>query len=158
MIQQKHGCRGVEIRKCCACPRASYLKKVTCPDKILLVLFFLYIRYLQAQLLVDECQDGLYLKVLPLDQRSLYTIEIIELVLWSIVWLRKTSDIVLIKLMQVPLHKWSLPKWRPLICVVSEWQGVLRYNISCVEKILISIKFILINFGFVHKKWNQSCV
>ena len=23
--------RGVEIRKCCACPRASYLKKITCP-------------------------------------------------------------------------------------------------------------------------------
>ena len=31
--------RGVEIRKCCACPWASHLKKVTCPDKILLVLF-----------------------------------------------------------------------------------------------------------------------
>jgi hypothetical protein len=36
----------------------------------------------------------------------------------------------------------------------------LRYNMSCVEKILISIKFILINFGngFVHQKLNQSCV
>jgi len=31
--------RGVEIRKCCACPRASYLKNVTCLDKILFVLF-----------------------------------------------------------------------------------------------------------------------
>ena len=80
--------------------------------------------------------------------------------LWSIVQLHKTSDIVLIKLTQVPLHKWSLPKWRPFICVVSEWQDVLRYNISCVEKILILIKFILINFGngFVHQNFNQSCV
>ena len=32
--------RGVEILKCSTCPRASYLKKVTCPDKLLLVLFF----------------------------------------------------------------------------------------------------------------------
>ena len=32
--------RGVEILKYSTCPRASYLKKVTCPDKILLVLFF----------------------------------------------------------------------------------------------------------------------
>jgi len=64
---------------------------------------------------------------------------------------------VLIKLTQVPLHKWSLPKWRPFMCVVSEWQDVLRYNISCVVKILISIKLILINFanGFVHQKLNQ---
>ena len=62
--------RGVDIRKCCAGPRASYnyLKKVTRPDKILLVLFFLNIQYLQTQLLVHECQDGFFLKVLPLDQ------------------------------------------------------------------------------------------
>ena len=33
--------RGVEILKYSSCPRASYLKKVTCLDKILLVLFFL---------------------------------------------------------------------------------------------------------------------
>jgi hypothetical protein len=33
-------CRGVEILKCSTCPRASYLKNVTCSDKILLVLFF----------------------------------------------------------------------------------------------------------------------
>jgi hypothetical protein len=45
------------------------------------------------------------------------------------------------------MHKWSLPKWKPFICAVSEWQDVLRCNISCVEKILILIKFILINFG-----------
>jgi hypothetical protein len=62
--------------------------------------------------------------------------------------------------MQAPLHKWSLPKSWPFICVVSEWQDVLRYNITCVEKILISIKFILINFGngFVHHKLNKTCV
>jgi hypothetical protein len=34
------GLRGVEILKCSTYPRASYLKKVTCPDNILLVLFF----------------------------------------------------------------------------------------------------------------------
>ena len=46
------------------------------------------------------------------------------------------------------------------VCVVGEWQDVLRWNISFVEKILISIKFILINFGndFVHQKLNPSCV
>ena len=37
-----HLYRGVEILKCATCPRASYLKKVTCPDKILLVLFFVF--------------------------------------------------------------------------------------------------------------------
>jgi hypothetical protein len=56
----------MEIRKCCACPRASYLKKVTCSDKILLVLFFINIWYLQTQLLVHECQGGLFLQILPL--------------------------------------------------------------------------------------------
>ena len=34
--------RSVEILKYSTCSRASYLKKVTCPDKILLVLFFFY--------------------------------------------------------------------------------------------------------------------
>jgi len=35
-----YGVSGVDILKCSTCSRASYLKKVTCPDKILLVLFF----------------------------------------------------------------------------------------------------------------------
>ena len=49
-----------------------------------------------------------------------------------------------IKLTQVPMHKWSLPKWRSFICIVSECQDVFRYN----------------NFGngFVHQILNQSCV
>ena len=64
--------RGVEI----------YVNVVLVPVQViwkkLLVLFFLNIRYLQTQLLVHECQGGLFLKVLPPDQwqRSLYTIEI----------------------------------------------------------------------------------
>jgi hypothetical protein len=48
--------RGVEILKSSTCPRASYLKKVTCPDKILLFLFFyINIWYLQTQLLNWTC-------------------------------------------------------------------------------------------------------
>jgi len=43
-------------------------EKVTCPDKILLVLFLFKHPKLQTQLLVHECQGGLFLKVLPLDQ------------------------------------------------------------------------------------------
>jgi hypothetical protein len=38
----KYMCRDVEILKCATCPQASYLKKVTCPDKILLILFFVF--------------------------------------------------------------------------------------------------------------------
>jgi hypothetical protein len=43
-----------------------------------LFLVSMFIWYLQTQLLVHECQGGLFLKVLSLDQwqRSLYTIEI----------------------------------------------------------------------------------
>ena len=68
-----------EIGKCCACPRASYLKKVIyVRTKSYLSCFFLNIWYLQTQLLVHECKGGFFFKVLRLDQwqRSLYIIEI----------------------------------------------------------------------------------
>jgi hypothetical protein len=70
----------------------------------------------------------------------------------------EASGIVLIKLMQISLNKLSLPKRRPFICLVYHWQDVLRYKISCLGKILIQIKFILINFGycFVHQQLKQS--
>ena len=56
--QTHYDVRGVEILKYSTWPRASYLKKVICPDKILLVLFlllfFLNIWYLQKQLLTKK--------------------------------------------------------------------------------------------------------
>ena len=82
--------QGVEIRKCCA----SYPKKVTCLDKILFV--FLNIRYLQNRLLIHENQGGFFSWSVKLKE--------IELALWSIVWLRKTSDIVLIKYPCIKYH------------------------------------------------------
>ena len=42
------------------------------------------------------------------------------------------------------------------ICVVSEWQDALRYNMGCVEKILISIKFILITLALVARFADDS--
>ena len=130
----------------CLLPDKLSGKKSLTTTKSYLSCFFSNILII-ANLQVHECPGGLFLKALPC-------------FIWSITLLRKTSDIVLIQLTQIPLHKLSLPKYRPLICVVSEWQDVFRYIISCVEKILISIKFILINFGnaIVHQKLNQSSV
>ena len=81
--------RGVEILKCSTCPRASHLKKVTCPDKILLVLF-------------------LYKHLILIN-----TVAKLNLFILSITSLHKIWNIVLIKLTQTSLPKWSLPKWRP---------------------------------------------
>jgi hypothetical protein len=45
--------RSVEILKC-ACPRASYLQKVTCPDKILFVLFWTFIKNIPSWSVTEE--------------------------------------------------------------------------------------------------------
>ena len=82
--------------------------------------FFLNIWYLHSSWFMIM-SVRVNFSVLPFDQwqRSLYIIEINwTCFIWSITLLRKTSDIVL-KLTQVLLHKWSLPKWRPFMWSVN---------------------------------------
>ena len=159
-IHRTPGCGNTEIL-CLSLGKLS--EKKTCLDKILLVLFLFKHSILANTVAGSWVSRWTFLKSIAswsVTEESVHNWNKSNLVYGLFVWLCKTLDIILIKLMQVPRNKWSLPKWRPFICVVSEWQDVLRYNISCVEKILISIKFILIKFGngFVHQKLNQSCV
>lgn len=119
-VFDRNSVRGVEIRKSFACLRASYPKKVTCPHRILLVLFFVCFFFeniwcLQAQMMIQECQGVHILQELPLDQwqESVQPSDIFEInqafFLWPITSLRKTSDKVLIKLTQTSLHKYCCP-------------------------------------------------
>ena len=61
-----------------------------------------------------------FLKVMSLDQWQEY-VHNRSCFMVFIIWMHKTSDIVLIKLTQVLLHKWSLPKWTIYMC--SQWMA-----------------------------------
>ena len=95
--------------------RKSYLsaQNPTCP--VFVVVFFLNIWCLQAQMMIQECQGVHILQELPLDQwqESVQPSDIFEInrafFLWPITSLRKTSDKVLIKLTQTSLHKYCCP-------------------------------------------------
>ena len=78
---------GVEILKCSTCLRASYLKKVTCPDKILL----------------DKLSCFLYKHLILAN-----TVVKLNLFILSITSLHTILSMVLIKLAQTSLPKWSL--------------------------------------------------
>jgi hypothetical protein len=75
---------GVEILKCSTCPRASYLKKVTCPDKILL----------------DKLSCFLYKHLILAN-----TVVKLNLFILSITSLHTILSMVLIKLAQTSLPK-----------------------------------------------------
>jgi hypothetical protein len=133
------GCGNMEML-CLSMGKLS--EKSYLPDKILLVLFLFKHSILANTVAGSWVRGRTFLKSTGIASWSV-TEESVhnwnQSNLWSIVQLHKTSDIVLIKLTQVPLHKWSLPKWRPFMCAVSEWQDAFRYNISWVEKVNFGI-------------------